>query len=62
MAQIVSDAPEAYDTLKEISDWITSHASSAAEMNSDIQALETAMDTKVDKAVSYTHLCWRTSR
>ena len=49
VAQIVSDAPEAYDTLKEISDWITSHASSAAEMNSDIQALETAMDTKVDK-------------
>ena len=49
VAQIVSDAPEAYDTLKEISDWITSHASSAAEMNSDIQALEAAMDTKVDK-------------
>ena len=49
VAQIVSDAPDAYDTLKEISDWITSHASSAAEMNSDIQALETAMDTKVDK-------------
>lgn len=49
VAQIVSDAPAAYDTLKEISDWITSHASSAAEMNSDIQALETAMDTKVDK-------------
>ncbi|MFR9255768.1 MAG: hypothetical protein ACLVJ6_09865 [Merdibacter sp.] len=24
VAQIVSDAPEAYDTLKEISDWITS--------------------------------------
>lgn len=49
VAQIVSDAPDAYDTLKEISDWITSHASSAAEMNSDIQALEAAMDTKVDK-------------
>ena len=49
VAQIVSDAPEAYDTLKEISDWITSHASSAAEMNSAIQSLKTEMDTKVDK-------------
>lgn len=49
VAQIVSDAPAAYDTLKEISDWITSHASSAAEMNSAIQSLETEMDTKVDK-------------
>lgn len=49
VAQIVSDAPEAYDTLKEISDWITSHASSASAMNSAIQALETEMDAKVDK-------------
>lgn len=49
VAQIVSDAPEAYDTLKEISDWITSHASSAAEMNSNIQSLQTAMGGKVDK-------------
>ena len=47
VAAIVADAPEAYDTLKEISDWISSHASSAAEMNSqintnksDIEALE----------------------
>lgn len=56
VAQIVSDAPEAYDTLKEISDWISSHASDAAEMNSgiqqnasDIAALETAVAGKVDK-------------
>lgn len=49
VAQIVSDAPEAYDTLKEISDWITSHASSAAEMNSAIQALQTTVANKVDK-------------
>ena len=49
VAQIVSDAPDAYDTLKEISDWITSHASSAAEMNSNIQSLQTAMGGKVDK-------------
>ena len=56
VAQIVSDAPEAYDTLKEISDWISSHASDASEMNSaiqqnaaDIGELETAVAGKVDK-------------
>ena len=47
IAQIVSDAPEAYDTLKEIATWITTHAGDAATMNaniaqntSDIEALE----------------------
>lgn len=49
VAQIVADAPESYDTLKEISDWISSHAGSAAEMNSAIQSLQTAMNDKVDK-------------
>ena len=56
VAQIVADAPEAYDTLKEISDWISSHAGDASEMNSaiqqnttDIGALETAVAGKVDK-------------
>lgn len=37
VAQIVNGAPEAYDTLKEISDWISSHASDAATMNSQIK-------------------------
>ena len=37
IASIVADAPESLDTLKEISDWITTHASSAAEMNSNIK-------------------------
>lgn len=36
VAKIVSDAPEAYNTLKEISDWISSHADDAAAMNSQI--------------------------
>ena len=36
VAAIINDAPEAYDTLKEISDWISSHSSSAAAMNSQI--------------------------
>jgi len=39
VAGIVADAPDAYDTLKEISDWIGSHADSAATMNSNIQSL-----------------------
>lgn len=37
VASIVNGAPEAYDTLKEISDWISSHASDAAGMNSQIK-------------------------
>ena len=41
VAQIVADAPEAYDTLKEISDWISSHASDASAMNSQINTNKT---------------------
>lgn len=36
VAKIVADAPEAYDTLKEIADWISNHASDASDMNSRI--------------------------
>lgn len=36
IAKIVADAPEAYDTLKEISDWISTHTTDAAAMNSQI--------------------------
>ena len=53
VAKIVADAPEDFDTLKEMSDWISTHENSAAEMNSaiqtnakDISALNT---NKVDK-------------
>lgn len=52
-------APEAYDTLKEISDWITSHASDASAMNSqiktnkeDITKLKTLIGTLPDTAVA----------
>lgn len=38
VAAIVNDAPAAYDTLKEISEWITTHEGGAATMNSSIQA------------------------
>lgn len=59
VASIVADAPEAYDTLKEISDWITSHASDAAGMNSqintnknDIDNLKTLIGTLPENAQS----------
>lgn len=63
IAQIVSDAPEAYDTLREIATWITTHAGDAATMNaniaqntSDIEALEalvgnTAVATQIANAI-----------
>lgn len=36
LAQIIADAPEDLDTLKEISDWISNHADDASAMNSAI--------------------------
>lgn len=54
IADVVAGAPESLDTLKEISDWISSHSDSAAAMNTqiqtnstDISALQTA---KADKS------------
>ncbi len=45
VAAIVADTPEAYDTLKEISDWISSHATDAAAMNSQINTNKTGIET-----------------
>lgn len=42
-AKIVAGADAAYDTLKEVSDWISSHKTDAAAMNSAILALETVL-------------------
>ena len=50
VAEIVADAPEDFDTLKEMSDWIAGHEDSAAAMNSAIQANTLAITGKVDKA------------
>ena len=50
IAEIVAGAPEDFDTLKEMSDWIATHENSAAEMNSAIQTLQTGMVSKVDTA------------
>ena len=36
VSNIIAEAPESFDTLKEISDWIIEHAGSAAEMNTKI--------------------------
>mgnify|MGYP004577006675 FL=1 len=59
VAALVNGAPEAYDTLKEISDWISSHASDAAGMNSqintnkeDITKLKTLIGTLPNTATS----------
>lgn len=49
VAEIVAGAPDDFDTLKEISDWIESHEDSAAAMNSAIATNTTAIATKVDK-------------
>lgn len=49
VTEIVADAPEDFDTLKEMSDWIDSHEDSAAAMNSAIQQNTTAIAGKVDK-------------
>lgn len=37
IAEIVADAPEDFDTLKELSDWIYTHEESAAAMNTAIR-------------------------
>lgn len=46
VAKIISSAPEDFDTLKEISDWILNHQDSAAAMNTEINNLK---NTKLDK-------------
>lgn len=44
VADLVNDAPEAYDTLKEISDWIASHPDQVSALNSSIKANTDAID------------------
>ncbi len=44
IAQIVAGANESYDTLKEIADWISTHAGDAATMNSNITSNTTAIN------------------
>lgn len=49
IAQVVADAPEDLDTLKELSDWIKNHNGSAAEMNSAIEVNKKTLENKVSK-------------
>ena len=53
IAEIVANAPEDLDTLKEIADWISAHANDASAMNTAILANKTAISGKADK--SHTH-------
>lgn len=51
VAKIVADAPESFDTLKEISDWISGHENDASAMNSAIKNNQSAITTlQSDKA------------
>lgn len=59
VASIIDGAPESKDTLKEISDWISGHASDASAMNSqiktnkeDIANLKTLIGTLPETAAS----------
>ena len=61
IAEIVANAPEDLDTLKEIADWIKTHANDAAAMNtaistntSDIATLKTSVAGKSD--TGHTHI------
>lgn len=45
VAKIVNGAPEAYDTLKEVSDWISTHGTDAATMNTKIGENTAAIQT-----------------
>lgn len=51
VSKIVADAPEDFDTLKEMSDWISEHEDSAAAMNSAILDNKSGIETlQKDKA------------
>ena len=61
IAEIVANAPEDLDTLKEIADWISSHANDAAAMNttistnaSEISSLKTSVAGKSDTGHTHT--------
>ena len=51
IAKVVAGAPEDFDTLKEMSDWISTHETSASAMNSQIQDNKSAITIlQTDKA------------
>lgn len=50
IAGVVANAPEDFDTLKEMSDWISEHEDDAAAMNSAILEVKNQINNKADKA------------
>lgn len=56
VAEIVDNAPEAYDTLKEIADWIANDETGAAAMSSAIskntEAIKTINETTIPSAIA----------
>ena len=58
VAQVVAGAPAAFDTLKEVADWIASDTTGAAKMQADIAKLKGGKDVEgsvansIDKAVN----------
>lgn len=53
IAAVVAGAPEKFDTLKEIADWIDSDTTGAAKMANDITALQGLVgETKVSEQVA----------
>ena len=53
ITELVANAPEDLDTLKEIADWIKTHVNDASAMNTAILANKEAISGKADK--SHTH-------
>lgn len=49
IAEVVAGAPGDFDTLKEISDWISGHENDASAMNSQIQDNKNKVSEKLDK-------------
>lgn len=52
VSEIVADAPEEFDTLKEMSDWLMGHEESAAAMNTAIQQNTTDIANRYTKEES----------
>lgn len=65
IAEVVAEAPESLDTLKEIADWLTEHATDAADMNSrintnkeDIAKLKTYIGNLPETTAATTIVDW----
>ena len=69
IAELVANAPEDLDTIKEIADWISTHANDASAMNTqintnknDIAALKTSVAGKAAASHIHDNLYYRKSK